>query len=153
MMKRKLTEDRLVAIQERLIGGCSISLQAGESWQAGQWLATIATERNDYPYWIRFEGATPGRALDLLEGFLAGKVPDRARNKRNPKVFLRSKPLPCPGGCDHTDAEHKAFDAGVSTGRLGLAGGESRYKGKRLESYLTGRSVGALDRSQHDGGQ
>lgn len=30
-------------------------------------------------------------------------------------------PAPCPNGCEHTDAEYRAFDEGVHAGRIGDA--------------------------------
>jgi hypothetical protein len=48
----------------------------------------------------------------------------------------------CPGGCDHTLAEHQAFDAGL---RAGEAGEECRVPPgvADREAWLTGHSAGA----------
>lgn len=52
----------------------------------------------------------------------------------------------CPRGCDHSDAEHRAFDQGVLDGEGGDK--EASYSEPELhEAYASGYSVGALNRA------
>lgn len=52
---------------------------------------------------------------------------------------------PCPGGCEHTDAEHRAFDRGVADGRTGNT--TCPYRNAALvEDWQCGRSLGKLQR-------
>mgnify|MGYP001578411890 CR=1 FL=1 len=54
------------------------------------------------------------------------------------------KTTPCPRGCSHSDAEHRAFDAGVEAGRQGTE--DCYYRdGVLREAWLTGHSVGDLE--------
>jgi len=78
----------LMEIERRLKVGCRIKVESAESYNAGQWTACIFTERNDYPHWIQFTGGTPQAAIRKLQGYLAGTVPDHARNPRDPHAFL-----------------------------------------------------------------
>lgn len=55
----------------------------------------------------------------------------------------------CPPDCGHTEAEHEAFDAGVVAGRTGMPEETCPHKvafSDLREAWLTGYSVGALDR-------
>jgi ribosome modulation factor len=50
----------------------------------------------------------------------------------------------CPDACDHTIAEHTAFDAGVAAGGRGDYEGSCPYVGGKIrEAWLTGHSVGS----------
>lgn len=54
---------------------------------------------------------------------------------------------PCPGGCDHTEAEHVAFDSGVLAGEKGQADSACPHEAHELqEAWLTGHSVGQQNR-------
>ena len=56
---------------------------------------------------------------------------------------LTSRPEPCPGGCDHADEEHRAFDAGLAAGEAGKKAEECPYEDDSLaEDWLIGHSVG-----------
>ena len=60
---------------------------------------------------------------------------------------LTSRPEPCPGGCDHTDEEHLAFDAGLTAGEAGKTAKECPYRDDSLaEDWLTGHTMGADNR-------
>ncbi len=60
---------------------------------------------------------------------------------------LTSRPEPCPGGCDHTDEEHRAFDAGLAAGEAGKTAKECPYDGDSLaEDWLMAHSVGEANR-------
>jgi len=50
----------------------------------------------------------------------------------------------CPGGCDHADVEHEAFDDGVGAAERGDH--QCPYRGSLREDWLTGHSVGTLNR-------
>jgi hypothetical protein len=57
----------------------------------------------------------------------------------------------CPDNCDHTIAEHEAFDAGVDAGERG----EDEEAGPRgpislRNAWLTGHSVGLINRERSD---
>jgi ribosome modulation factor len=50
---------------------------------------------------------------------------------------------PCPGGCDHTDAEHRAFDRGLAAGSAGAEQSTCPYRNPPLvEDWLSGHSAG-----------
>lgn len=55
-------------------------------------------------------------------------------------------PAPCKGGCDHSAAEHRAFDRGVRAGEAGVSSLDCPLvqRGKR-EAWLAGHSVGTLN--------
>lgn len=53
---------------------------------------------------------------------------------------------PCPGGCDHSEAEHYAFDSGCAAGERGEDDEVCPYEGGGLrEAWLSGHSVGAMN--------
>jgi ribosome modulation factor len=57
----------------------------------------------------------------------------------------------CPDLCDHTIAEHVAFDDGVMAGERGEDDEACPYKASDLrEAWLTGHSVGELNREYSD---
>ena len=61
----------------------------------------------------------------------------------------KPKPIPvaCPGGCTHTDDEHRAFDEGLAAGEAGIEFQACPYEDFGLrEDWLTGHSVGVLNR-------
>lgn len=56
---------------------------------------------------------------------------------------------PCPGGCDHSDIEHQAFDAGVAAGERGEDDLPAEYRDDESilsEAWFTGNSVGLGNR-------
>jgi hypothetical protein len=57
----------------------------------------------------------------------------------------------CPDNCDHTIAEHEAFDAGVIAGERG-EDEEAAPRGPNSlrEAWLTGYSVGLMNRENSD---
>lgn len=58
-----------------------------------------------------------------------------------------SKTTPCPGGCDHTDREHKAFDRGVRDGEAGKDQHANPYNDSSLRgAWSAGQSVGESNR-------
>jgi len=64
---------------------------------------------------------------------------------------LTSPPAACPGGCDHTDLEHVAFDAGIAAGEAGKKAECCPYEDFSLqEDWLTGHSVGEANRRYLD---
>lgn len=64
---------------------------------------------------------------------------------------LTSRPEPCPGGCDHADEEHIAFDAGLAAGEAGKTANECPYDDASLaEAWLSGHSVGELNRHHRE---
>ena len=54
-------------------------------------------------------------------------------------------PPSCPVPCEHTDAEHRAFDRGVFAGKAGVEPEDCPYDGSLAQDWLTGHSVGWLD--------
>ena len=64
---------------------------------------------------------------------------------RKPKIWIS---CPGPEQCDHTVAEHEAFDTGVSAGELGID--EEDYPlwwpPELVQTWLAGHSVGVLNR-------
>jgi len=68
------------------------------------------------------------------------KSDKRHRNRRERRAVARK--LQCLGGCDHSAAEHRAFDAGIRAGRLGQPESANPYPRNPLrETWLIGRSV------------
>ena len=59
---------------------------------------------------------------------------------------IRVTRLECPKKCGHTEHEHKAFDAGLWAGENGLEESACILRGELLEAWLTGHSVGKLNR-------
>ncbi len=60
----------------------------------------------------------------------------------------QGKTTPCPGvdPCEHTDAEHNAFDQGAEHGWAGLSDEACPFlDGGFREAWLSGHSVGFLD--------
>jgi ribosome modulation factor len=61
---------------------------------------------------------------------------------------LTSRPEACPGGCDHTDDEHIAFESGIAAGEAGKQAEDCPYEDFELgEAWLSGHSVGELNRN------
>ena len=56
----------------------------------------------------------------------------------------------CPGGCEHTEREHIAFDRGVTAGERGFSDeGCCPYRSGRLcDAWFAGYSVGSLNREE-----
>ena len=55
-------------------------------------------------------------------------------------------PAACPGGCDHTDEEHRAFDGGVAAGEAGKEAEDCPCDDFSLsQDWLTGHSVGVAN--------
>jgi ribosome modulation factor len=65
---------------------------------------------------------------------------------------VSAKPAPCPGGCDHSDKEHRAFDRGVAAGEAGEDEAANPYVAYILRhAWITGHSVGRLNRTASEG--
>ena len=57
------------------------------------------------------------------------------------------EPKPCPGGCDHSRAQHRAFDAGLAAGEAGLGDETNPETDLALrEDWRIGYSIGWLNR-------
>lgn len=56
--------------------------------------------------------------------------------------------LQCPAGCTHTEAEHEAFDTGLTDGELGgqMMPDHYRTDASLTLAYKSGESVGILNR-------
>jgi ribosome modulation factor len=63
------------------------------------------------------------------------------------KKEVKRKTAECPNGCDHTDREHEAFDAGFEAGRSGVDQHACPYRGALAEDWLDGHSAGSLDKN------
>ena len=78
--------------------------------------------------------------IEPIKGRDPHKGDKRERNRRERRAVARK--LQCLGGCDHSAAEHRAFDAGVLAGRLGQPESSNPYPRNPLrETWLIGRSV------------
>jgi hypothetical protein len=102
----------------------------------------IALRKAAYPGWVanrRLTQAKADREIAAMEAVL-GTL------KR-----LEWQSEACPDDCDHTIAEHVAFDAGVEAGERG-EGEETGPRGpdNLREAWLTGHSVGLINREKSD---
>ena len=76
---------RLETLQKHLKSKCHIKI--GHEPYFG-FYASVETESNTYPYWIKFNGKTLRDAIKKLLEFFDGKREDHARIKRTAKDFL-----------------------------------------------------------------
>jgi len=76
---------RLEDLQKRLKDKCHIKI--GHEPYFG-FYASVETEKNEYPYWIKYNGRTLREAIRKLLEFFDGKREDHAVRKREPKDFL-----------------------------------------------------------------
>lgn len=76
---------KLEDLQSRLKAKCHVFLRHVEHYG---WAAGVRTDGNTYPYWIRYDGETPRKAVNKLLKFFDGKLEDHAERKRTSKDFL-----------------------------------------------------------------
>ena len=85
-MENKTIVGFLEELQKKLKKECSIFL----NYDTGKFKVGIKTERNDYPYWISFEGNTIIEAVNKLKEYLNGNINlDVGSDKREPKVWFK----------------------------------------------------------------
>jgi ribosome modulation factor len=61
------------------------------------------------------------------------------------KVGVSAQPAACPDGCDHSVAEHAAFDRGVRDGEAGRDDVPPYKRREMRDAWLAGHSVGVIN--------
>ncbi len=85
-------EELLIDLRNRVKTNVVVELKSADTWEKeNPWACVLATDRNEYPSWIRMLGKTPIAAVRKMFGFLAGRVCDHASNPRPPSAFLKEK--------------------------------------------------------------
>lgn len=65
------------------------------------------------------------------------------------ELLKKDSRQPCPGGCEHSVAEHEAFDTGLAAGERGEHELPDEYHDDAMilsEAWLSGNSVGLMNR-------
>lgn len=78
----------MMNLQKRVKTNIHLEIGHTDYCNEGSWEASLITEQNRFPYWIRYNDITPSKALDKLLEFLEGHRPDHAEAARKPSDFL-----------------------------------------------------------------
>ncbi len=80
-----MSDIELADYQAKLREGCHLSIEHRD----GEWVATVVTDHNQWPYWQQGRASSPGAAWRSLKAFLDGGPQIHGRRLMKSSDFIK----------------------------------------------------------------